>query len=57
MYCNGCHNLMQKVINFNGVAIAPIKGNYYRIHFWYMSRNNAINIMKKVDYHNFFHYI
>ena len=48
---------MQKVINFNGVAIVSIKGNYYRIHFWYTSRDNAINIMKKVDYHIFFHYI
>ena len=24
--CNGCHNLMQKVMNFNDVAIATIKG-------------------------------
>ena len=31
--CNGCHDLMQKAMNFNDVAIASIKGNYYRIHF------------------------
>ena len=30
--CNGCHDLMQKAMNFNDVAIVPIK-NDYRIHF------------------------
>ena len=33
--CNGCHNLMQKVMSFNNIAIAYIKGSAYRIHFWY----------------------
>ena len=41
--CNGCHNLMQKAMNFNDVAIFSIKGSDYRIHFWYMSKNDAIN--------------
>ena len=31
--CNGCHGLMQKVINFNDVTIASIKGSDYRIHY------------------------
>ena len=31
--CNGCHDLMQKAMNFNDVAIISIKGNDYRIHF------------------------
>ena len=44
--CNGCHDLMQKAMNFNDVAIVSIKGNDYRIHFWYISKDNAINIMK-----------
>ena len=43
--CNGCHGLMQKAINFNDVAIVSIKGNDYRIHFWYMSRDEAISIL------------
>ena len=42
--CNGCHGLMQKAISFN-VAIVYVKGSAYRIHFWYMSKDNAINIM------------
>ena len=32
--CNRFHDLMQKPINFNDVAIASIKGSHYRIHFW-----------------------
>ena len=44
--CNGSHDLMQKAMNFNDVAIVSIKGNDYRIHFWYMRKNDAINIMK-----------
>ena len=43
--CNGCHDLMQKAMNFNDVAIVPIIGNDYRIHFWYMGKNDPINIM------------
>ena len=43
--CNGCHGLMQKAVNLNDVAIAYVKGSAYRIHLWYMSKNDAINIM------------
>ena len=43
--CNGCHDLMQKGMNFNEVAIVSVKDNDYRIHFWYMSKNDAISIM------------
>ena len=46
--CNGCHDLIQKAMNFN-VAIVSIKGNDYRIHFYYMSKDDAMNIMKKCN--------
>ena len=39
--CSGCHNLMQKAMNVNDVAIVSVKGNDYRIHFWYMSKDDA----------------
>ena len=42
---NGCHDLMQKAMSFNDVAIVYVKGSAYRIHFWYMSKDDAINIM------------
>ena len=32
-------------MGFNSIAIAYIKGSAYRIHFWYMSTDDAINIM------------
>ena len=43
--CNGCHDLMQKSMNFNNIAFVYVKRNAYRIHFWYMSKDDAINIM------------
>ena len=43
--CNGCHDLMQNTMNFNGAAIVFVKGSDYRIHFWYMTKNDAIYIM------------
>ena len=44
--CNGCHDLMQKATNFNDIAMVYVKENAYRIHFWYMNKNDAISIMK-----------
>ena len=42
---NGFHDLMQKVMSFDNVAIVYVKRNAYRINFWYMSKDDAINIM------------
>ena len=36
---------MQKAIGFNNVAIVYVKGIAYRIHFWYLNKDDAINIM------------
>ena len=44
-------------MNFNDIAIASIKGSDCRIHLWYMSKDDAINIIKnsslnkKMDYY------
>ena len=43
--CNGCHYLMQKAMNFNDVVIVSINERTNRIHFWYMSKNDAIALM------------
>ena len=51
---------MQKAMNFNDAAIVSIKGNDYRIHFWYMSKNDAIvlmtnsNLKVKMEFYKFF---
>ena len=59
--CNDCHDLMQKAMSFNNVTIVYVNGSAYRIHFWYMSKDDAINIMngsnlvdKKGCFINFF---
>ena len=36
---------MQKAMSFNNIALVYVEGNVYRIHFWYMSEDDAINIM------------
>ena len=43
--CNGCHDLMLKAMSFKNVAIVSIKGNDYRVHFYYISKNDAITLM------------
>ena len=47
-------------MNFNDVAIVSVKEKYYRTHFRYMSKDDAINIMnnsnlnEKRGFHRFF---
>ena len=36
---------MQKAVSFKNVANVSIKGNDYRIHFWHISKNDAIALM------------
>ena len=36
---------MQKAMGFNNIAIVYIKANAYRIHFQYMNKDDAINIV------------
>ena len=40
---------MQKAVSFNDVAIAYVKGSAYRIHFWYMNKGDAINMMNNAS--------
>ena len=47
---NGCYDLMQKSMTFNDVAIVSIKGNDCRIHFWYMSKDDAISMMNNSNW-------
>ena len=61
--CNGCHDLMQKTMGFNNVTIVYVKGSAYRIHFGYMSKDYAINIINgsnlidKWVFYKIFYYI
>ena len=47
--CNDCYDLMQKPMNFNDVSIVTVKRSDYRIHLWYMSKDDIINIIKNSD--------
>ena len=42
---NSCHDLMKKAMSFNNITIVYVKESAYRIHFWYMSKDDAINII------------
>ena len=39
--CNGCHDLMQKAMSFDN-AVVYVKGNAYRINFWYVSKGDEL---------------
>ena len=41
--------LMQNTMNFNDAAVVSVKENDYRIHFWCVSKDDAIHIMKNSD--------
>ena len=43
--CNGCHDLMQEAMSFNEIVNVFGKESAYRMHFWYMSKNDAVSIM------------
>ena len=36
---------MQKAMSFNNIVVIYVKGNAYRINFWYISKDDAIKIM------------
>ena len=46
---NDCHDLMQKAMSFNDVAIVYVKENVYRIDFWYMNKDDTISIMNNTN--------
>ena len=47
--CDGCYNIMQKSIDSKNIDIVYIKGNAYRIHFWYMSKHKHKHKRKAIS--------
>ena len=47
--CDGCYNIMQKSIDSKNIDIAYLKGNAYRIHFWYMSKHKRKRKRKAIS--------
>ena len=46
--CNGSHDLTQKAIIFNDVAVVFVKGNDLKFIFCYMSKDEALSLLKKL---------
>ena len=46
--CNGSHDIIIKPVRFNVVAVVSVKGNTYRNHFCFMSKNDAINLLNNL---------
>ena len=44
--CNGCHHMNMKAVSLNNLAIVYVGDKVYRINFAFMSKNDAINLIK-----------
>ena len=44
--CNGCHNMSMKAISMHTLCIEYNNGYAYRINFLFMSKNDALNLIK-----------
>ena len=44
--CNGCHDIPTKAISMYNLFIGYNNGNVYRINFGFMSKNDALNLIK-----------
>ena len=48
-FCDGCYNIVQKSIDSKNIDIVYVKGNAYRIHFWYMSKHKRKRKCKAIS--------
>ena len=44
--CNGYHDMSMKAISMRNLCIEYNNGNTYRINFVFMSKNDALNLIK-----------
>ena len=44
--CNGCHDISTKPVSMHNLYIGYNNGNAYRINFVFMSKNDALNLIK-----------
>ena len=44
--CNVCHDMSLKAISLHNLCIGYNDGNAYRINFAFMSKNDALNLIK-----------
>ena len=46
--CDGCHDMSMKANSMQNLAVIYVGGNAYRINFVFMSKSDAVNLMKSV---------
>ena len=51
-FCNGCHDMSMKVVSLKNLAIISVKVNTYRVHFAFMSKNDATKLLNNSDLNN-----
>ena len=44
--CKGCHDMSLKISSMHNLVIGYNNGNAYRINFEFMSKNNAVYLIK-----------
>ena len=44
--CNGCHDMSLKAISLHNLCTGYNNGNAYRMNFVFMSKNDALNLIK-----------
>ena len=44
--CDGCYDISMKAVSMQNLAIINHTGNHYRVHFAFMSKNDAYNLIK-----------
>ena len=44
--CNGCRDMSAKAISMHNLCIGYNNGSAYRINFVFMSKNDALNLIK-----------
>ena len=50
--CNGCHDMSMKVVSLKNLAIIYSKGNAYRVHFAFKSKNDATKLLNNSNLNN-----
>ena len=44
--CDGCYDISMKAVRMQNLTIINHNGNYYRVIFAFMSKNDAYNLIK-----------
>ena len=44
--CDGCYDMFMKTVSSQNLTIINHNGNYYRVIFAFMSKNDAYNLIK-----------